>query len=55
MKSCVAGAYATSPTCGWAIDSNGRNIYNSQGFCCACTLSQVAASTLSSGSLTGKG
>ena len=36
----------------WALTRlcvQGRLIYNSQGFCCGCSLSQVAADTLSNG------
>ncbi|KAK9799370.1 hypothetical protein WJX73_004741 [Symbiochloris irregularis] len=49
VHSCSAGALASTPTCGWALDSLGRQIYNSQGFCCSCSLSQVSAATLGNG------
>ena len=53
VKSCVDGGLALNPTCGWALDGSGNKIYNSQGFCCACTLGQVAGSTFGTGSVTG--
>ena len=43
--SCSDGAYSTRPTCGWALDVNGNQVANSQGFCCYCTLLQLSSGT----------
>lgn len=49
ITTCNDDPFATAPTCGWATDSNGNNIYASQGFCCSCTTSALAAATFTSG------
>ena len=54
VKSCVAGSLATAPTCGWATTATGAHVANSQGFCCSCSLSQVAKTTVGSTVTTGK-
>lgn len=51
VKSCEDGDMTQNPTCGWARDGNNKLIYNSQGFCCACTLSQITKTTVGSGQL----
>mgnify|MGYP007113767996 FL=1 len=40
-SSCVDGANAGSPTCGWFRDEAGNNVPDSQGFCCSCSLASV--------------
>ena len=49
ISSCDDNPFSTAPTCGWAIDGNGNNVYASQGFCCSCTSSALAAATFTSG------
>ena len=49
ISSCVDDPFSASPTCGWATDAKGNNIYASQGFCCACSSSAIAAATFTSG------
>ena len=49
ITSCNDDPLSTTPTCGWATDANGNNVYASQGFCCSCTSSALAAATLTSG------
>lgn len=48
-STCDDGALSASPTCGWATDASGSRVYASQGFCCSCTSSALAAATLGSG------
>lgn len=42
---CSDGAFSTTPTCGWAKDVSGKQISNSQGFCCFCSLEQLSGGT----------
>ncbi|CAK0755627.1 hypothetical protein CVIRNUC_002389 [Coccomyxa viridis] len=49
ITSCNDDPLSTTPTCGWATDASGSNVYASQGFCCSCTSSALAAATLTSG------
>ncbi len=49
ISSCNDGPLSDNPTCGWATDANGARIPASQGFCCSCTSSALAAATLGSG------
>lgn len=49
ITSCNDDPLSTAPTCGWATDASGNNVYASQGFCCSCTSSALAAATLTSG------
>ena len=38
---CAADLNDYSPTCGWQYDEEGEKIWHSQGFCCACSLSEI--------------
>lgn len=49
ISSCNADPLSTSPTCGWATEAHGNNLPSSQGFCCSCSSSALAAATLGSG------
>ena len=49
ITSCDDDPLSTTPTCGWATNADGNNVYASQGFCCSCTTSALAAATLTSG------
>nr|AKS04553.1 HAP2-like protein [Andalucia godoyi] len=48
---CTDSGGASSPSCGWAQDSNGNNIPDSQGFCCSCTLMDAVNSQRTRASL----
>ena len=41
LGGCNDGALAREPSCGWAVDSSGAAIDDSQGFCCSCGLDQL--------------
>ena len=49
ITSCNDDPLSATPTCGWATDASGNNVYASQGFCCSCTSSALAAATITSG------
>ena len=38
---CSDEAYTSSPSCGWKRDSTGQKIWDSQGYCCACSVLQT--------------
>lgn len=41
MTSCDDGPASASPSCGWTQTAAGARIPASQGFCCACSASQL--------------
>lgn len=49
ITTCDDGPFSSNPTCGWALDANGTEIYASQGFCCSCPSSALVAATFTSG------
>ena len=38
---CSDEAYASNPSCGWKVDTQGQRIWDSQGYCCECSLWQT--------------
>ena len=53
ITTCNDGPFSSNPTCGWALDANGSEIYASQGFCCSCPSSALVAATFTSGTSQG--
>lgn len=49
ISSCDDDPLGNNPTCGWATDATGNRLLASQGFCCSCTASALAAATLGTG------
>ena len=49
ITTCDDGPFSSDPTCGWALDANGTELYASQGFCCSCPSSALVAATFTSG------
>ena len=41
MTTCDDGPASASPTCGWTQTAAGARVPASQGFCCACSASQL--------------
>jgi len=38
---CSDAAYTSSPSCGWKRDSSGEKVWDSQGYCCTCSVLQT--------------
>lgn len=38
---CEDDTYSDDPTCGWRYDSSGQRIWDSQGYCCACSFEEI--------------